>query len=86
MRPFTQIPFVQALIPMAVLILATAGFAGVAAAQPSVEDILRRVDGNMTIETASTRAKMTISYRDGDVRELEFESSSKETAAVPITF
>ncbi len=44
------------------------------AAQPTPEEILDRVDGNMTIRTARTKALMTISYRDGDVRELEFES------------
>jgi len=44
------------------------------AAQPTPEEILDRVDGNMTIQAARTKALMTISYRDGDVRELEFES------------
>ncbi|GMQ81767.1 MAG: outer membrane lipoprotein-sorting protein [Rhodothermia bacterium] len=43
-------------------------------AQPTAEEILRRVDENMTIRTARTRAVMTITYRGGDVRELEFNS------------
>ena len=43
-------------------------------AQPTPEEILRRVDENMTIRTAQTKAVMTITYRGGDVRELEFNS------------
>jgi outer membrane lipoprotein-sorting protein len=43
-------------------------------AQPTPEEILTRVDDNMTIESASTRARMTIRYREGDERVLEFES------------
>ena len=46
-------------------------------AQPRAEEILRRVDGNMTIKTARTRARMTIMYREGDTREFEFESWSE---------
>ncbi len=43
-------------------------------AQPTPEEILRRVDENMTIRAARTKAVMTITYRGGDVRELEFNS------------
>jgi len=43
-------------------------------------EILRRVDANLTFSTAWTRARMTIHYRAGDVRTLEFESwASGET-------
>ncbi len=49
----------------------------VAQAQPSAGEILRRVDANMTFETARSRARMIISYSDGDVRELEFISWSQ---------
>jgi outer membrane lipoprotein-sorting protein len=37
-------------------------------------EILRRVDANLTFNTAWTRARMTIHYRAGDIRTLEFES------------
>lgn len=47
-----------------------------AAAQPTPEDILRRIDQNMLIESAKMRAEMTIKYRDGDERRLEFLSWS----------
>jgi len=74
---------------MAAACLLLAGTAGVgpAWAQPSPEDILRRVDENMTIESARTTARMTISYRDGDVRELEFESwgSGRDRAFIEFT-
>ena len=43
-------------------------------AQPTPGEILRRVDENMTIRAARTKAVMTITYRGGDVRELEFNS------------
>lgn len=43
------------------------------------EDILTRVDGNMTIETAYVRARMLITYREGDTRELEFVSWGEGT-------
>ena len=47
-------------------------------AQPAPREILERVDANMTIETARTRAQMTITYREGDTRELVFESWAEE--------
>lgn len=37
-------------------------------------EILRRVDANLTFETAWSRSRMTIHYRAGDVRTLEFEA------------
>jgi outer membrane lipoprotein-sorting protein len=43
----------------------------------SIEDpaeILRRVDANLTFQTAYSRSRMTIHYRAGDVRTLEFEA------------
>jgi outer membrane lipoprotein-sorting protein len=48
-------------------------------AQPTATRILERVDANMTIQTARTRAKMIVKYREGDVRELEFTSWSRGT-------
>ncbi len=46
-------------------------------AQPSAEEILRRVDANMTFTSARSTARMIITYSDGDVRELEFSSWSQ---------
>ena len=43
-------------------------------AQMTPAEILARIDDNMTIETSKMRAQMTIEYREGDVRTLEFES------------
>jgi outer membrane lipoprotein-sorting protein len=48
--------------------------AGSARAQITAEQILQRVDDNMTIRTVHSRAIMSITYREGDVRDLEFES------------
>ncbi len=48
--------------------------AGPARAQVTAEQILERVDDNMTIRTVYSRAIMSITYREGDVRDLEFES------------
>lgn len=62
---------------MAVLLL-LAG-AATSRAQPSPAEIMKRVDANMTISTARTRAKMIIRYREGDVRELTFESWARGT-------
>jgi outer membrane lipoprotein-sorting protein len=50
-----------------------------AQAQESAEDVLRRVDRNMTIETIRSRARMSIQYRDGDVRDLVFGSWAEGT-------
>ena len=49
-------------------------FAGTARAQVTAAQILGRVDENMTIRSVHTRAIMSITYREGDVRDLEFES------------
>jgi len=48
-------------------------------AQPSAREILERVDANMAIGTAQMRAQMTIQYREGDARTLEFESWAEGT-------
>lgn len=48
-------------------------------AQISPRDILQRVDDNMTIQTARTKAEMTIMYREGDERTLVFESWAEGT-------
>jgi len=63
--------------PVGMLVAALIGCPGLCpavSAQPSAEEILRRVDANMTFDTARTTARMIISYSDGDVRELEFTS------------
>ena len=48
-------------------------------AQPTPKEILERVDANMTIETAWMQAEMTIQYKEGDARTMEFESWSVGT-------
>ncbi len=45
-------------------------------AQPTTREILERVDENMTVNSATMRAEMTIHYNDGDERAMEFESWS----------
>ncbi len=60
----------------AVLNLATAR---VTEAQPEPREILARVDVNMTIRTARTKARMTITYRDGDTRNLVYDAWSEGT-------
>jgi outer membrane lipoprotein-sorting protein len=50
-----------------------------AAAQLSPQDVLERIDANMTIQTSWSKAEMTITYRDGDVRRLEFDSWAQGT-------
>jgi outer membrane lipoprotein-sorting protein len=40
-------------------------------------EILRRIDANLQIESAWTRARLIIDYRAGDVRTMEFESWSQ---------
>ncbi len=49
------------------------------AQQPSPVEILERVDANMTIRTARTKAQMTVTYRDGDVRNMLYESWAEGT-------
>ncbi len=48
-------------------------------AQETAQDVLRRVDLNMTIETARSTARMSVQYRDGDAREMVFESWAEGT-------
>ena len=48
--------------------------ASVTAQEITPTQILERVDDNMTITTSHMTAEMTITYRDGDERTLEFES------------
>ena len=62
---------------MAVLTLASAPRG--AAAQLQVSDILERIDHNMTFRTARMRARMIITYREGDERALVFESWGEGT-------
>jgi outer membrane lipoprotein-sorting protein len=45
----------------------------------SPRDILERVDANMTVRTARTKAQMTITYRDGDVRNMLYEAWAEGT-------
>jgi outer membrane lipoprotein-sorting protein len=49
------------------------------AQQLSPGEILERVDANMTIRTAKTRAQMTVTYRDGDERNMLYESWAQGT-------
>ena len=65
-------PFLRRAVPALAAVLVVA--AGRTQAQPSPEDVLRRIDDNMTVETVRARAEMTIQYRDGDARTLEFVS------------
>ncbi len=51
----------------------------IASAQPTPEEILQRVDTNMTFSTGRMTAKMTINYRNGVSREMEFNSWSEGT-------
>ena len=46
-------------------------------AQPPTAEILERIDRNMTYTTARMKARMTITYREGDERVLEFDSWSE---------
>jgi len=62
---------------VAAVFLAATG--GLCQAQISPEEILDRVDANMTIRTARVRAQMEITYRDGDVRTLTYEAWAQGT-------
>lgn len=42
-------------------------------------EILEKVDANMTIDTAQMQAQMTINYKEGDARTMEFSSWSVGT-------
>jgi len=48
-------------------------------AQMTPTQILERVDANMTMSTARVNAQMTITYRDGDVRNLVYEAWAQGT-------
>ena len=48
-------------------------------AQLTPTQILERVDANMTMSTARVNAQMTITYRDGDVRNLVYEAWAQGT-------
>ena len=56
------------------LVLATGSYA-----QLTPTQILERVDANMTMSTARVNAQMTITYRDGDVRNLVYEAWAQGT-------
>ncbi len=60
-------------------LLLTAAYPLGAVAQLSPQDILERIDANMTIQTSRSSAEMTITYRDGDPRRLEFDSWARGT-------
>jgi len=48
-------------------------------AQLTPRQILERVDANMTMSTARVNAQMTITYRDGDVRNLTYDAWAQGT-------
>jgi outer membrane lipoprotein-sorting protein len=48
-------------------------------AQLTPTQILERVDANMTMSTARVNAQMTITYRDGDVRNLIYDAWAQGT-------
>lgn len=48
-------------------------------AQLTPREILERVDANMTMSTARVNAQMTITYRDGDVRNLIYDAWAQGT-------
>jgi len=62
---------------LALLLVAASPLGG--AAQLSPREILERIDANMTIQTSRSRAEMAITYRDGEVRRLEFNSWARGT-------
>ena len=57
-----------------------------ARAQLSPVHILERVDANMTINTARVVAQMTIAYRDGDVRTLQYTAWAQGTNRALLEF
>jgi len=50
-----------------------------ALAQPSPEEILRRIDENIMINSARMTARMSVRYSNGDIRTMEFNSWSQGT-------
>ena len=68
----------QARLSHSVLLLGL--MAGTAGAQEiTPQTILERVDANMTVRTVRSTARMIITYRDGDVREMEYEAWAEGT-------
>ena len=61
--------------------LAALALAGAAAAhaQVTAREVLERLDANMTIRTARSRAELVVHYRDGDDRTMNFESWDRGT-------
>lgn len=51
----------------------------IASAQPSPEEILRRIDSNIMISSARMTARMSIQYSNGEIRTMEFNSWSQGT-------
>ena len=62
------------IIGLLIIFLTSSGKAASATDSLTAEQILEKVDANMTIETARTVARMSIQYREGDVRDLVFHS------------
>ena len=50
-----------------------------AAAQPDPEEILRRIDSNIMIDSARMTARMSVQYSNGQIRTMEFISWSQGT-------
>ena len=67
------------IIALLTILIPVVFFATSLVAQPAPEEILDRIDGNMTIKSARTSARMIITYREGDERELAFESWAEGT-------
>ena len=63
-----------ALAGVCLLVLVTGSYA-----QLTPTQILERVDANMTMSTARVNAQMTITYRDGDVRNLVYGAWAQGT-------
>lgn len=63
-----------ALAGACLLVLVTGGHA-----QLTPTQIIERVDANMTMSSARVNAQMTITYRDGDVRNLVYEAWAQGT-------
>jgi outer membrane lipoprotein-sorting protein len=76
MRTELRYPDIRAGIAAAFILLL---LPPVVSAQPSPEEILRRVDANMTFTTSRATARMIINYRNGQSREMEFISWSEGT-------
>jgi len=64
----------RSFLPALAVLLAAAVPAAAQVQPPDPTVILDRIDANMTFRTARMTARMTITYREGDERTLEFES------------